>query len=183
MKEESSMEQTFLTKVDIKKVRHLHDISIPLSNESRKHLLLTGKNGSGKTSVLEALVRHLQFIVSNQYQPEKEIKHSYDLWTIKNEKNKHIMETEQNLIEIQKPKSNMSLYFNLLKQWCEVNKLSETMNVLYKTLKQYKDNPDEERYQRSLRGMLSRGSKFAAFKSYYVREHLEDYPELKEYVS
>ena len=119
MKEESSMEQTFLTKVDIKKVRHLHDISIPLSNESRKHLLLTGKNGSGKTSVLEALVRHLQFIVSNQYQPEKEIKHSYDLWTIKNEKNKHIMETEQNLIEIQKPKSNMSLYFNLLKQWCE----------------------------------------------------------------
>lgn len=37
------MEQTFLTKVDIKKVRHLHDISIPLSNESRKHLLLTGK--------------------------------------------------------------------------------------------------------------------------------------------
>lgn len=64
-----------------------------------------------------------------------------------------------------------------------VNKLSETMNVLYKTLKQYKDNPDEERYQRSLRGMLSRGSKFAAFKRYYVREHLEDYPELKEYVS
>ena len=141
-------------------------------------MLLTGKNGSGKTSVLEALVRHLQFIVSNQYQPEKEIKHSYDLWTIKNEKNKHIMETEQNLIEIQKPKSNMSLYFNLLKQWCEVNKLSETMNVLYKTLKQYKDNPDEERYQRSLRGMLSRGSKFAAFKrhpsmeSVFIRHHM-----------
>lgn len=64
-----------------------------------------------------------------------------------------------------------------------VNKLSETMNVLYKTLKQYKDNPDEERYQRSLRGMLSRKSKFAAFKRYYVREHLDDYPELKEYVS
>ena len=64
-----------------------------------------------------------------------------------------------------------------------IDKLSESMNVLYKTLKQYKDNPSVERYQKSLRGMLSRKSKFAAFKRYYVREHLTDYPELAKYVS
>lgn len=58
------MEQTYLTRVDIKKVRHLQEITIPLSNERRKHLLLTGKNGSGKTSVLEALVKFLQIVVS-----------------------------------------------------------------------------------------------------------------------
>lgn len=119
MKEESNMEQTFLTKVDIKKVRHLHEISIPLSTESRKHLLLTGKNGSGKTSVLEALVRHLQFIISNQYESEKEIRHSYDFWTTKIENSEHMIESEQNRIEIQKYKRNMLQYFNLLKYWCE----------------------------------------------------------------
>lgn len=54
------MEQTFLTGINIKKVRHLSDISIPLSDEKRKHLILTGKNGSGKTSVMEALVSHIK---------------------------------------------------------------------------------------------------------------------------
>ena len=60
--------------------------------------------------------------------------------------------------------------------------LSTYMNLLYKTLIKYKDNPESKRYQGSLRNMLSRESKFAAFKRYYVREHLEDYPGLREYV-
>lgn len=45
----------FITKLYIHKVRHLEQIEIPLSDEKRKHLILTGKNGSGKTSVLLAL--------------------------------------------------------------------------------------------------------------------------------
>lgn len=54
------MERTFLTSINIKKVRHLENISIPLDKEKRKHLILTGKNGSGKTSVLEAMVKYVQ---------------------------------------------------------------------------------------------------------------------------
>lgn len=54
------MEQTFLTDIKIEKVRHLENISIPLGTEKRKHLILTGKNGSGKTSVLEAMVKYIQ---------------------------------------------------------------------------------------------------------------------------
>ncbi len=54
------MEQTFLTCIKIKKVRHLENISIPLDKDKRKHLILTGKNGSGKTSVLEAMVKYVQ---------------------------------------------------------------------------------------------------------------------------
>lgn len=57
------MENTFLTSVDIQKVRHLHDILVPLSDKERKHLILTGKNGSGKTSVLDALSDFLDFVV------------------------------------------------------------------------------------------------------------------------
>lgn len=61
------MENTFLTNIHIKNVRHLKDIEIPLSTTERKHLILTGKNGSGKTSVLEALVRHLWYVVSEEF--------------------------------------------------------------------------------------------------------------------
>ena len=65
------MESTFLTGIHIYRVRHLENIDIPLSGESRRHLLLTGKNGSGKTSVLEALVEHLKYVTSKtDYFPE-----------------------------------------------------------------------------------------------------------------
>ena len=45
----------FLTAVRIEKLRHLENIEIFLSENERRHLLLTGKNGSGKTSLLETL--------------------------------------------------------------------------------------------------------------------------------
>lgn len=66
------MDATFLTAIHINKVRHLKDIDIPLSSDTRKNLILTGKNGSGKTSLLEALARHLSFVASNHYRSMKD---------------------------------------------------------------------------------------------------------------
>lgn len=60
------MERIFITNLTIKKVRHLKDISIPLSENQIKHLILTGKNGSGKTSVVEALARYLDKIFTGE---------------------------------------------------------------------------------------------------------------------
>ena len=54
------MDATFMTALHIRHVRHLKDIRIPLSIQERKSLILTGKNGSGKTSVLEALEKFLE---------------------------------------------------------------------------------------------------------------------------
>lgn len=54
-----TIEPTFLTGIHINKVRHLENIDIPLSADTRKNLILTGKNGSGKTSVLHELVMTL----------------------------------------------------------------------------------------------------------------------------
>lgn len=54
------MEQLFITNLKIKKVRHLKEVSIPLSEKQIKHLILTGKNGSGKTSLVEALAGYLE---------------------------------------------------------------------------------------------------------------------------
>lgn len=61
------MEQFFITNLTIKSVRHLKDIFIPLSGEKIKHLILTGKNGSGKTSVVEALAGYLDNAFTDQH--------------------------------------------------------------------------------------------------------------------
>jgi predicted ATPase len=53
------MNQHFITSIHIDKIRHLQNITIPLSETTCKHLILTGKNGSGKTSVIEALSAYL----------------------------------------------------------------------------------------------------------------------------
>ena len=52
----------YLTKIEIKKLRHLSNINIELNNEKRQHLLFTGKNGSGKTTVLLAMQKYLKAI-------------------------------------------------------------------------------------------------------------------------
>lgn len=66
------MEQLFITNLEIKKVRHLNNISIPLAENQIKHLILTGKNGSGKTSVVEALAGYLNNVFIDQYFWDKE---------------------------------------------------------------------------------------------------------------
>lgn len=38
--------------MEIESVGNLKNITIPLSKINKKHLILTGKNGSGKTNVL-----------------------------------------------------------------------------------------------------------------------------------
>jgi predicted ATP-dependent endonuclease of OLD family len=61
------MADTFITKIQIDKVRHLTNLTIPLSETERRHLILTGKNGSGKTSVLEAIHTHIDPILTGVY--------------------------------------------------------------------------------------------------------------------
>ena len=48
-------QDVFITAIHIRKVRHIDGFTIPLSETERKHLIITGKNGSGKTSLLLAI--------------------------------------------------------------------------------------------------------------------------------
>lgn len=67
------MEQLFITNLRINNVRHLNDISIPLSDKQMKHLIFTGKNGSGKTSVVEALAVYLDKVFTDLYFYDREM--------------------------------------------------------------------------------------------------------------
>ncbi|MER0440192.1 AAA family ATPase [Emticicia sp. W12TSBA100-4] len=56
------MEEIFISKIHINKVRHLENVDILLSEKERKHLILTGKNGSGKTSLHNCIADKLYLI-------------------------------------------------------------------------------------------------------------------------
>lgn len=62
----------FISKIQIEKLRHLESLDIILSDNERRHLLLTGKNGSGKTSLLETLTDCLRASVMSHKKNLKE---------------------------------------------------------------------------------------------------------------
>lgn len=117
------MDRVFITNIHIDNVRHLKDIDIPVSGENgtMKHLILTGKNGSGKTSLLEALRVYLNSVstTSDPYEAEKNLK--TDLTTIKQQQEQGVDPNEisdtQRRIEfyeerIEKSKCGLDLKFN-----------------------------------------------------------------------
>ncbi len=66
MEKDGLYEQYFLTDIFILKCRHLRRIHIEIGKDIRRHLILTGKNGSGKSSVLEEIRDKLQDL-TNEY--------------------------------------------------------------------------------------------------------------------
>jgi predicted ATP-binding protein involved in virulence len=58
------MQDIFITKIKINEVRNIKDFEINLSETERKHLIITGKNGSGKTSLLEELKTRLNSAIN-----------------------------------------------------------------------------------------------------------------------
>lgn len=66
------MEDIFVTKINVKQSRNIHDLFIPLSEKERRHLIITGKNGSGKTSLLKDLFVFLNQINTGHYKAYEE---------------------------------------------------------------------------------------------------------------
>lgn len=65
--EAAAKRQIFISSLKINAVRHLKDVEIVVSDDGKmRHLILTGPNGSGKTSVLQALFRHLKLLVEDR---------------------------------------------------------------------------------------------------------------------
>lgn len=56
------MQEHFIKKIHVSKVLNLENINIELSCEKRQHLLITGKNGTGKTTLLQMVRNNLTAI-------------------------------------------------------------------------------------------------------------------------
>ncbi len=104
------MEQTFLTDIEIKKVRHLENISIPLGKEQRKHLILTGKNGSGKTSLLEALVKYFLYITSQGYYSIEKVNSSYEKYNGQLNALKEQKDSDEKFMKINEIENSMNTW-------------------------------------------------------------------------
>lgn len=56
----------FLTDIKVNKIFHLEDFNIHIDDTEKKHLIITGKNGSGKTILLNAIIEYLERIREDQ---------------------------------------------------------------------------------------------------------------------
>lgn len=69
----------YIKGITVNKIFHLNNLQILIEEDKSPHLIITGKNGSGKTSILNAIVEHLDKIkedvrkgfVSFKYQLEQ----------------------------------------------------------------------------------------------------------------
>lgn len=85
----------YIKNIHINKVRHLKDINLPLEKEDYPHLMITGKNGSGKTSLLNAIANHIERIANDRYKYFEEYKSKIEYF--ENE----LKENSQNTLSIE----------------------------------------------------------------------------------
>lgn len=62
------MTENYITKIFVDHSRNIESLEIPLSDKSRQHLIITGKNGSGKTSLLLEINKYLSKIENGEFQ-------------------------------------------------------------------------------------------------------------------
>ena len=55
----------FIKNIHVNELFHLKDFDIPIADEQTPHLMITGKNGSGKTVLLNAIANYLENIKQN----------------------------------------------------------------------------------------------------------------------
>jgi predicted ATP-binding protein involved in virulence len=66
------MEEIFVSEINVKDTRCVKNLSIPFSDSQRKHLIITGKNGCGKTSLLLELNTYLNNLLNGQRQQRRD---------------------------------------------------------------------------------------------------------------
>lgn len=114
------MEQIFIKNIKINKVRHLKEICIPLKENQCRHLILTGKNGSGKTSVLDAMATFIGTVTSGR-SPKQLLEDIEDA-----EQNKMLLEQNGNEFYLNQSEKNLQYQRNAFREgtagiWLEFN--------------------------------------------------------------
>ena len=70
----------FIKNIHINKLFHLNDFDIPISREEFPHLIITGKNGSGKTVLLNAISDFLNTIKNDKSAEFLGYQKQLDIW-------------------------------------------------------------------------------------------------------
>ena len=109
----------YITEIKIEELRHLSDITIELKKDRRTNLLLTGKNGSGKTTVLQALREYLVAISKKRLDRIHRLKKTLDMaeqWANEHDDEQY-GHTTKRLVEYQKMfTTSLDVIFNTEKE-------------------------------------------------------------------
>jgi len=123
------MQDYFIQNILIKDVRDIKNLQIPLSNDERKHLIITGKNGCGKTSTLLEINNLLNKLIDNGFGTIEKNKNNI-------EKYKYYISTSEK--EIQKYEHNILIQIDNDKK-LDINKKNEKSQIK-NNIKSYHSN-------------------------------------------
>lgn len=99
--------ENFITEIKVETSRNISNLIIPLSTNKRQHLIFTGKNGSGKTSLLLELNKYLSKVYSGDLRHFNH--HVVQLEQLKEQlKNKSL--TEKQIFDLEKNVQNYENY-------------------------------------------------------------------------
>ncbi len=56
----------YITSIHVNQIFHLNDLDIHVSTDKKQHLILTGRNGSGKTSLMNAMMEFIEKIYADK---------------------------------------------------------------------------------------------------------------------
>jgi predicted ATP-binding protein involved in virulence len=107
------MSEIFIKEIKVMESRNIHDFEIKLSDTERKHLILTGKNGSGKTSLLNELNIFLKAIDQGHYRHWKSQRNALNS-TIQN---KTQLERKGQVDQVQQANNQIRDFENWFKQF------------------------------------------------------------------
>lgn len=94
----------YITNIHVNKLFHLSDFDIQVADDNAPHLILTGKNGSGKTITLNAIADFLDNVKGDTRLDFLKYKELFEYY--KNEMSKH----QKNSAEYMQAKSNAEYY-------------------------------------------------------------------------
>ena len=70
----------YITNIHVNRIFHLENFDISLQPDKRQHLLLTGKNGSGKTSLMNAIMEFLEKVSADKNFNFMDYQKNLDFW-------------------------------------------------------------------------------------------------------
>ena len=100
----------FIKNIHINKLFHLENIDIPVANEKYPHLIITGKNGSGKTVLLNAIAEYLNKVKNERNLNFLKYGDELKVW----QRNLKTAKEKQNATEIIKYQQYVEDYTNLV---------------------------------------------------------------------
>ena len=163
---ESIMNEYFIKNINIKNVRNIENLEILLSDEKRKHLIITGKNGSGKTSTLLAINNLLNKLLSNQFTQIEQMKKNILQYTA------HIKRSEQNILSYKK---QLELQETTKKKLIQESATPQQIQQVEHSLRSYNsnilnENNNIEKYKQSIEQWNRQITDFSSVELYFSNE-------------